>query len=417
MTHVPSVRRRIPLMTLLCCLVYFVSYLTRINYAAALSELATSLHVSNEAVSLAVTVSFITYGLGQTLCGFLGDAIDPRRMIAAGLAATSLCNLFLPLMPGIYWMTGLWGLNGFFQSMLWPPLVRIMAENLSEADFRRACVFVSAAASFGTIAVYLMVPACIWLSGWRLAFIMPAMLGIAAVVIWLAGTRACTGGNRPGDAACSVGANALPRTHTPGLWTLICRSALLPIMVVIILQGILRDGITTWMPTYINDRYHLGTSISILTTAVLPLFSIVSVTAANAVQKRIDSEVTVASLMFAAGFAAAAGLRLFFAFSPVLPVICMALITGCMHGVNTMLISRLPRHFAPYGRVSSVSGLLNTFTYVGSALSTYGIAAISGRWGWLTTVTLWGGVALAGTLLCTLCIRRWNRFSSASAGE
>lgn len=417
MTHSSSERRRIPLLTLLCCLVYFVSYLTRINYAAALSELAAKLQVSNEAASLAVTVSFITYGLGQTLCGFLGDAIEPRRMIAAGLAATSLCNLLMPLMPGIGWMTALWSLNGFFQSMLWPPLVRIMAENLSEADFRSACVAVSAASSFGTIAVYLMVPACISISGWRLAFIVPAVLGVTTAAVWLAGTRACTGGNRPGDAADSAGAGAPLHTQTPGLWTLIRRSALLPIMIVIILQGILRDGITTWMPTYINDRYHLGTSVSILTTAVLPLFSIISVMAANAVQKRIASEVTVASLMFAAGFAAAAGLRLFFSSSPALPVICMALVTGCMHGVNTMLISRLPRHFAPYGRVSSVSGVLNTFTYVGSALSTYGIAAVSDRWGWLTTVTLWGGVALAGTLLCALCIRRWNRFASVPAGE
>ncbi len=395
--------RRIRLLELLCCLVYFVSYLTRINYAAALSELAAGLDISNELASLAVMVSFLTYGLGQILCGFLGDTINPRRMIAAGLAATSLCNILLPLMPGVYSMAGLWGLNGFFQSMLWPPLVRVMAENLPEADYRRTCVAVSAAASFGTVAVYLMVPACIWISDWRLAFTLPAVLGIATAAVWLAGTRTCAGGSRSGNTAESGGAS--PLAQRPGLWALIRRSALLPLMAVIILQGILRDGITTWMPTYINDLYCLGTSFSILTTAILPLFSIISVTAANAVQKHIAGEVTVAALMFGTGFAATAGLYLFFSSTPALPIICMAIITGCMHGVNTMLIGRLPRHFAPYGRVSSVAGLLNAFTYVGSALSTYGIAAISSRW---------GCTAFAGTLLCALCIRRWNRFAVAA---
>jgi OPA family glycerol-3-phosphate transporter-like MFS transporter len=45
-------------------------------------------------------------------------------------------------------------------------------------------------------------------------------------------------------------------------------------MIAIILQGMLRDGVTTWMPTYIADVYHLDTAISILTGIVLPLFSI-----------------------------------------------------------------------------------------------------------------------------------------------
>lgn len=409
----PAAKRRSMLLIWLCSLVYFVSYLTRINYAAALSEIITKLHVSNAVASLAVTGSFITYGLGQTFCGFLGDTISPRRMIAIGLVATSLCNLLMPLMPGIYWMTGLWSLNGFFQSMLWPPLMRIMAENLTEADFRRACIAVSTASAFATIAVYLLVPACIWIFGWQLAFILPAVLGVAMALVWLAGTRSYTESNRAGF----VHNAAAPGAQAPGLWALIRRSALLPLMAAIILQGILRDGITTWMPTYINDRYQLGTSLSILTAAILPLFHIVSVMAVNAIQKRIASEVAVASLMFATGAAAAVGLRLFFLASPAFPVACMALVTGCMHGVNTMLISRVPRRFSPYGRVSSISGLLNTFTYVGSALSTYGIAAVSDRWGWLVTVTLWAGIALAGTLICALCIRRWNRFCAVSASE
>ena len=409
-----SAKRRSMLLIWLCSLVYFVSYLTRINYAAALSEIIVKLHVSNAVASLVVTGSFITYRLGQTFCGFLGDAISPRRMIATGLVATSLCNLLMPLMPSTYWMAGLWSLNGFFQSMLWPPLMRIMAENLAEADFRRACIAVSTASAFATIAVYLLVPACIWISGWQLAFIVPAVLGVAMALVWMAGTRSYTDGNRTGFVH---NATAAPGAQAPGLWALIRRSALLPLMVVIILQGILRDGITTWMPTYINDRYQLGTSLSILTVAILPLFHIISVMAVNAIQKRIASEVAVASLMFAIGAAAAVGLRLLFFASPAFPVTCMALVTGCMHGVNTMLISRVPRRYFPYGRVSSMSGLLNTFTYVGSALSTYGIAAVSDRWGWLVTVALWAGVALAGTLICALCIRRWNRFCTSNSSS
>ena len=56
-----------------------------------------------------------------------------------------------------------------------------------------------------------------------------------------------------------------------------------------------------------------------------------------------------------------------------------------------------------------VSGLLNSCTYVGSAISTYGIAKISENVGWNITIALWIGIALAGTILCFLGIRGWKR--------
>ena len=69
-----SAGQRVLLLQCLCCMVYFVSYLTRTNYAAALSEMVNVLHISNETAGLAVTFSFLTYGLGQTLCGIIAVA-------------------------------------------------------------------------------------------------------------------------------------------------------------------------------------------------------------------------------------------------------------------------------------------------------------------------------------------------------
>ena len=49
---------------------------------------------------------------------------------------------------------------------------------------------------------------------------------------------------------------------------------LILIRIVIIIQGALRDGVTTWMPSYISETYKLGSAVSILTGVVLPIFSI-----------------------------------------------------------------------------------------------------------------------------------------------
>ena len=112
--------------------------------------------------------------------------------------------------------------------------------------------------------------------------------------------------------------------------------------------------------------------------------------------------------MFCAGVFFAAGVVCAFCLYAVtgsnagISVWFSALLTGSMHGVNMMLISILPPYFRRYGLTGTASGMLNACTYVGSALSTYGIAAISEVIGWKITVLLWALIALLGMLLC-LC--------------
>ena len=80
---------------------------------------------------------------------------------------------------------------------------------------------------------------------------------------------------------------------------------------------------------------------------------------------------------------------------------------GCMHGVNQILICNVPRFFQKTGKISLISGVLNSCTYVGSALSTYGLALVTDAFGWSATVSVWCIAAALGTLCCAVCIRRW----------
>ena len=133
----------------LCCMVYFTSYITRINYAACLAEIVVDMNVTKQLASIAVTGSFITYGVGQIVSGVIGDKFSPRRIIQFGLIATSIVNLLMVFLPTIEWMTGFWFFNGFFQALIWPPLVRLMVENMGKDEYAHALFTVSAAASGG----------------------------------------------------------------------------------------------------------------------------------------------------------------------------------------------------------------------------------------------------------------------------
>ena len=385
----------------LCCLVYFTSYLTRIDYAAVLVEIIADLNITKSAASIAVTGSFITYGLGQLVSGYLGDKISPRILIAAGLCCTSATNILMSVLPNITVMTIFWCFNGFFQAMLWPPLVRIMAENLDEATYANASVSVSAAASVATIAVYLLSPLVIILSGWKLVFLICGSAGFITVLLWLTGTRSISSGK------------AKPAGNTPAgavSVSVLARSGIFIIMTGIILQGILRDGISTWMPTYISEVFDLGTSVSILTAVILPVFSIMSVSVGSSLQKKIGNEVKTAAILYGVSAVSALIIIPVFSSSMIISALMMAVITGAMHGVNLMLISRLPVHFRKYGKVSTISGVLNACTYVGSALSTYGFAHLSEAFGWYFIIISWAVIAGLGTAVCAVCIRRWEKF-------
>ena len=79
------------------------------------------------------------------------------------------------------------------------------------------------------------------------------------------------------------------------------------------------------------------------------------------------------------------------------------------HGVNLILICMVPRYYKDSGCVSLVSGLLNSCTYVGSALSTYGIALLTEQIGWDSTILLWALIALGGALICFALIPAWRK--------
>ena len=68
-------------LTLLCALVYFVSYLTRINYAAVVSAYVAQEGIAKELAALPITLQSISYGIGQLFSGYLGDRVHPKKII------------------------------------------------------------------------------------------------------------------------------------------------------------------------------------------------------------------------------------------------------------------------------------------------------------------------------------------------
>lgn len=181
---------------------------------------------------MALTGSFITYGAGQLVSGVLGDHISPKKLIFLGLSLTVLMNLCIPFCRNPYQMLVVWCFNGFAQSFLWPPLI-----------------------SF-------------W--GWRTVFFFSAICGIIMILVW---NRYCEDAPVISIENASIQGSSQKNSFLSPL--------LLCIMLTIVLQGMLRDEVTTWMPSYISETYHLSHAAAILTGVLLPLFGLLCIQSAS----------------------------------------------------------------------------------------------------------------------------------------
>ncbi len=399
----PSTRKLTALqLTILFMITYMVSYITRTNYGAIVVEMVSDTGFTKSALSVSLTCSFITYGIGQIVTGWLGDHIQPKKLVTLGLGVSVCMNLLVPLCTAPWQMWIIWSFNGFAQAFMWPPIVRLMASALNEDEYRRGSVLTSYGGSMGTIAVFLISPILITLMGWRSVFWFSALCGAVMIFFW---NRWCI--CLP-HSSSRVVTNASDKTHHSG--KLPITPMLLLIMLAIVLQGCLRDGVTTWTPSYISETYHLGNEIAILTSVILPIFSMACHSFTGWLNKRFFPNIlTCAGIMFAIGAIAASLLYFFTGASAVGSILAMAVLVGSMHGVNLILICMVPHYYKDTGCVSLVSGLLNSCTYVGSALSTYGIALLTENIGWGSTIVLWGIIASLGALICMLLIPVWKK--------
>ena len=149
----PKVAR---LLFLLCWFAYFTSYIGRLNYSSAMTEMIQGTILTKSQAGFISMVYFFAYGIGQLCNGILGDKFHPGKMIFTGLAIAAGANLCMGFAGGFQVMAVIWGINGYAQAMIWPPIIRIFAEMVSREQKMKFCVDIVSSQVLGTLASYLL---------------------------------------------------------------------------------------------------------------------------------------------------------------------------------------------------------------------------------------------------------------------
>ena len=398
----------------LCSIVYFVSYFSRKDFAAVMAGMLSEGVIGRGNAGLVGTMLFAFYGAGQLISGYLGDRIRPGHLIAVGLSTTALCNVLMPLIPGEA-MIAIWGLNGLAQAMLWPPIVKILSTYLDHKTYVTANLIVTSAAHFATVLLYVYVPMCLSFMSWQTVFYTASILAAVSLLIFAIAMRfVLPSVAEPIYVSVEKESEIGSSEKGENVTTVLRKSGIFTVFVCIIVVGFLRDGIESWLPTLYSEAFGKDASESILVSAILPVFSIISISAVTVLHRKrvLYNEVSGSAILFTISLLLAIPLAFFVsmdgAFFRTISLILTSLICAAMHGVNFLLISCLPGRFAKIGRSATVSGLCNSCVYIGAAISTYGIALISELMGWSVTVLTWCGILTFGILFAFLSYKKYT---------
>ena len=360
------------------------------------------------------TMLFVFYGLGQLISGYLGDKVSPKYLIFLGLSVTGACNALMNFVPETL-MIAVWGVNGLAQAMLWPPIVKLLSYYLDHKTYVTANLIVTSAAHVATVLLYLFVPFCLSFMSWRTVFTAASILAFAAFAIFAIAMRLILPDKpqinpRREECAADEEEHGVKR----GVFGQMKETGILTVLVSIVVVGFLRDGIESWLPMLYSEAFGRDVAESTLVSIILPVFSIISISVVTVLHRKgtFNNEVSGSVILFAFSLVCSVLLALFVSLSGtvfgVLSLVLAALICAAMHGANFLLISCLPGRFSKLGRAATVSGVCNSCVYIGAAVSTYGIALLSGALGWSLTVAVWCVILVVGIVSSLLSYKKYK---------
>ena len=381
---------------MLCWLIYAFSYVGKVNYAASINQVMANFGVAKAEAGLVSSCFFFAYGIGQILNGILCKKYNLKLMISGSLLVSAVANVTVALLPldafGVVKIV--WLINGISMSILWPSLIRLITETLPKSLMVKATLIMGTTVAVGTCVAYgTSAIIAVFSEKHNYIFFIAAAVLVTIAIIWmLAITPLSKAAKREEEAEEaaeaaeeqtvkeSSDAPALTKKKAPAkniIMLTICMLALYGIA-----TNLIKDGLTSWMPTILKEQYLLPDYISILLTLALPIVSIFSNFLTVYLHKHCPDYIYQNVLVFGSsgllvvGIIAGLGLQNSTA-SLMITLLGFTLVTFIVYSSNTLITSLFPMEMK--GKINSglIAGVLNGFCYVGSTLSTYGLGAIA----------------------------------------
>lgn len=376
-----------------CFLSYNACYAGRSILSAIMPEMVQETGFSSSTLGLWGSMFFFTYGIGQVINGLIGDRIRAKWMVSVGLflsgvvIALSSCTAS-PIIGGLCWAA-----CGFLLSMLWGPLAKVIAENTTAQTGRLLMTALTAASIVGTMIAYLIASVTSAQHQWKWAFYLTGILLVLTAILWFVILHIWERKKylRTIRMSAATVKGLLP------LFSLLRRHHIFPILLMTIINGIVRNAVAFWIPTYITEQFHVMPSTSSAITSVLPIFNLIGTFLGLKLLKKCkENEYETSIILFAVSMAMFLLMSLTRGRYLVLTIIALFLANAAMASACNIVFSVYCLRFRETGRVSAITGCLDAISYLFAALASPLFSAIVSGTNWNTTVFIWAILTAIG---------------------
>lgn len=170
---------------LLLFLLSWITYLDRAAISSAKDGIAGSLQLDDRQVGLVFSAFALGYALAQIPAGWLADRFGPRMMLTLVVAGWSVLTALTGWMADLGTMIAVRFLFGIAEAGAYPGSARVIYNWLPAGEHGRANGILFSGARLGAAMAF---PLLAWLMqdfGWRMAFRILAVPGVAWAAIWM----------------------------------------------------------------------------------------------------------------------------------------------------------------------------------------------------------------------------------------
>ena len=376
-----------------CFLAYTAAYISRCNLSPSLDAIAKTFGVSTAQVGLLPTFFAIPYAAGQVFSGLLADRQPGPRLMLIGLLGSALVNVLFSFCPYFPLLVALWFVNGLLQSLIWTPIVRILAVHFRDKVRDHAAFFMSLTLIFGYLIAWALSGLLTSLLSWRIAFLVSGLVtaGIAIPCILFMKRLPVDYDAQPTEGAASE--KQAPISH------LLLRTNLILLLITCIANGYVRDGITNWAAKLLMDTQGIDLSSAVGIILIIPAVNFLGIRLGQAAYKRRGNNSYLSSIILYAVCTVLCAV-LPAALGSLWPfVIVLVGISAMTYGLNPLLTTIMPMQYSSLNRVALAAGMLDAMIYVGSSFSGAFAGLLSDQFGWAAVFISWAVLSLIGSLV------------------
>jgi sugar phosphate permease len=351
----------------------------------------------------------VSYGVGQFINGQLAERISPRRILALGMLASAALNVLFGFSTGFYFLLFVWASNGFFQSMGWPPTVRVVGNWVPVVRRGKAIGILGTGYQVTLGLTYFVAGQSAELLGWRGALVVPAAILAAVAIVMLLFLK-----ESPDDDGKSEPYGDAPRqsarfslAHT--LWMTMSNPALWLLGVSLGLLNACRYGFVDWGISHLVEVQNAGVGESALKYVVLAVGAVAGSYVAGWASDRFFGSrrapviciLLVSLSLLTIAYEAVAQV------SAWGTILLLVVIGFCIFGPQVLLVGTAPADLARGGATAAAAGFVNFMGYMGAAVGDQitGYYKMPEHGGWQVAIYIWAGWALAAAAFAA-CL--WN---------